>query len=55
MSKITTLHVPHAFLYISWPSLHDQDVKLPNFNWAARDMRAEIELRVSGGTALVQV
>ena len=29
--QITTLHVHHAFLYISLPSLHDYDVKVPNF------------------------
>ena len=28
--KTTTLHVHHAFLYISSPSLHDYDVKMPN-------------------------
>ena len=28
MGKTTTLHVHHAFLYISWPSLHDYDM-----NW----------------------
>ena len=27
MSKTTTLHVHHAFLYISLPSLHNCDVK----------------------------
>ena len=27
-----TLHVQHALLYISLLSLHDYDVKLPNFN-----------------------
>ena len=26
----TTLHVHHAFLYISLPSLHDCNVKMPN-------------------------
>ena len=26
ISKTTTLHVHHAFLYISLPSLHDYDV-----------------------------
>ena len=26
VSKTTTLHVHHAFLYISLPSLHDYDV-----------------------------
>ena len=30
LRKITTLHVHHAFLYISSPSLHDYDVKMPN-------------------------
>ena len=30
ISKTTTLHVHHAFLYISLPSLHGYDVKLPN-------------------------
>ena len=28
MSKTTTLHVHHAFLYSSLPSLHDYDVKM---------------------------
>ena len=28
MSKTTTLHVHHAFLYISFPSLHEYNVKL---------------------------
>ena len=31
--KTTTLHVHHAFLYISLPSLHDYDVKLPDFTF----------------------
>ena len=29
ISKTTTLHVHHAFLYISLPSLHDYNVKVP--------------------------
>ena len=29
--KTTILHVHHTFLYISLPSLHDYDVKMPNF------------------------
>ena len=35
MSKTTTLHVHHAFLYISLLSLHNYDVKWPNlkFTW----------------------
>ena len=28
-----TLQVQHAFLYISLPSLHDYDEKLPNFTF----------------------
>ena len=31
VSKTTILHEHHAFLYISLPSLHDYDVKWPNF------------------------
>ena len=31
ISKTTILHVHHTFLYISLPSLHDYDVKMPNF------------------------
>ena len=31
ISKTTSLHVHHAFSYISLPSLHDNDVKMPNF------------------------
>ena len=30
----TTLHVHHAFLYVSLPSLHDNDVKVPNFTFS---------------------
>ena len=30
ITKTTILHVHHAFLYISLPSLHDYDVKMPN-------------------------
>ena len=33
VSKTTTLHVHHAFLYISLPSLHDYKVKMPNFTF----------------------
>ena len=32
--KTTTLHVHHAFLYISLLSLHDHNVKFPNFTFA---------------------
>ena len=30
ISKTTILHVHHTFLYISLPSLHDYDLKMPN-------------------------
>ena len=33
LSKTTTLHVHHAFLYISLSSLHHYDVKMPNFTF----------------------
>ena len=33
ISKTTTSHVHHAFLYISQPSLHDYNVKMPNFKF----------------------
>ena len=33
ISKTTTLHVHHAFLYISLPSLHNYGVKMPNFTF----------------------
>ena len=41
MSKTTTLHVQHAFLYIFLPSLHNYDVKWPNFKffWRKRTAR----------------
>ena len=29
--KTTTSQVHHTFLYISFPFLHDYDVKMPNF------------------------
>ena len=31
LSKTTSLHVHHAFLYISLLLLHDYDVKMPSF------------------------
>ena len=33
ISKTTTLHMPHPFLYISWPSLPDYNVKVPEFTF----------------------
>ena len=40
LRKTTTLHVRHAFLYISLPSLHDYDVKMPNFKFYGRGKQA---------------
>ena len=31
INKTTALHVHHTFLYISFPFLHNYDVKMPNF------------------------
>ena len=33
ITKTTILHVYHAFLYISLPSLQDYDVKMPNLTF----------------------
>ena len=33
VGKTTTLNVHHTFLYISLPSLHDYDLKMPNFTF----------------------
>ena len=33
LNKTTTLHVHHAFLYISLPPLQDYNVKMPNFTF----------------------
>ena len=33
MCRTTTLHVHHAFWFISLPSLHDHDVKMSNFTF----------------------
>ena len=37
VSKTTTLHVYHAFLYISSPSLYDYDVTIRSFSNDAAD------------------
>ena len=39
-NNLTTLHVHHAILYISQPSLHDLDMKRPNFT---RPLYEEVE------------
>ena len=35
ISKTTTSHVHHTFLYIPFPFFHDRDVKMPNFAFYA--------------------
>ena len=43
LSKTTTLHVQHTFLYISLPSLQDYDVKMPNFTfYGGREHKATV-------------
>ena len=45
-SKTTTLHVHHAFLYISLPSLHDYDGKMPDFTLYGGEWRSDDEFFV---------
>ena len=47
MSKTTTLHVHHAFLYISLLSLHNYDVKWPNINFTWERERKAIDSTIS--------
>ena len=47
MSKTTTLHVYHTYLYISVPSLHDYDVKIPNFGRYAERKQATTKWAIS--------
>ena len=44
LRKTTSLHVLHAFLYISLPSLHDYDVKMPNCKFYAGRKQATTNL-----------
>ena len=44
LRKTTTLHVHHAFLYISLPSLHDYDVKMPNCKFCGGRKQATTNL-----------
>ena len=43
-SKTTILDVYHAFLYISLPSPHDYDVKMPNFTCVNKRRRIFLSL-----------
>ena len=47
ISKTTTLHVHHAFLYISFLFLHDYDVKMPNFAFYGGRKQATTKLYFS--------
>ena len=39
LSKTTSLHAHHAFLYISLPLLRDYDVKMPRFTFFKEDVK----------------
>ena len=47
MSKTTTLHVHHAFLYIFLPLLHDYDVKMPILKFYGGRKQATTKFSVS--------
>ena len=47
LRKTTGLHVHHAFLYISQPSLRDYDVKMPNFTFYERRKQATTKFFLS--------
>ena len=47
ISKTTTLHVHHAFLYISLPSRHDYDGKMPNFTFCGGRKQATVKFSFS--------
>ena len=45
LRKTTTLDVHHAFLYISLPSLHDYEMKMPNCKfYGGRNWQATMNL-----------
>ena len=47
ISKTTTLHVRHAFLYISLPFLHNYDVNMPNFAFYGGRKQATTKFNIS--------
>ena len=47
MTKTTTLHMHHAFLYISLPSHHDYDVKMPIFTFYGERKQATTKFSFS--------
>jgi len=44
ISKTTTLHVHHTFLYISLPALHDYDGKMPILSRFVEDVNVRQRL-----------
>ena len=44
LRKTTNLNVHHAFLYISLPTLHDYDVKMPNCKFYGERKQATTNL-----------
>ena len=51
--KTTTLHVHHAFLYISLPSLHDYHLKMSNFTFCEGRKQAMTKFSFSFWTVVV--
>ena len=47
LTKTTTLHVHHAFLYVSLQSLHDYDVKMANFTFYRGSTQATTKFLLS--------
>ena len=47
ITKTTIVHVHHAFLYISLPTLHDYDVKMPNFTFYRGSTQATTKFLLS--------
>ena len=47
ISTTTTSHVHHAFLYISFPFLHDYDEKMPNFAFCGGRKQAKTKFYFS--------
>ena len=50
ISKTTTLHVQHAFLYISLLSLHKYGVIIPNFKFCGERKQATTNFAFSSKT-----
>ena len=47
ITKTTIFHLHHAFLYISLPSLHDYDMKMPNFKFYRGSTQATTKFPLS--------